>query len=62
MRSLLLLLDGTRNRFSIKKELRKRIRAGKFSDFKGESVFLRELPALIDVSLEKIAKAGLLIS
>jgi methyltransferase-like protein/ubiquinone/menaquinone biosynthesis C-methylase UbiE len=62
MRRLLLLLDGTRDRLDLQKELRKRIRVGEFSDFKEKNVLLSELPTLLEESLSKIAKAGLLTS
>ena len=62
MRHLLQMLDGTRSRLDLKKELRKKISAGELSDFGEKNALLRELSLLMQESLVKIAKAGLLVS
>ena len=61
-RHLLPLLDGTRNRLDIKKELRKKISAGQLSDVGEKSALLRELPAMLQENLAQTAKLGLLVS
>lgn len=61
-RHLLPLLDGTRNKLDLKKELRKKISAGQFSDVGEKSALLRDLPTMLQENLAQIAKLGLLIS
>jgi len=61
-RHLLPLLDGTRNKLDLKKELRKKISAGKFSDVGEKSALLRELPVMLRENLAQTAKLGLLVS
>jgi len=61
-RHLLLMLDGTRNRLDLKKELRKKISAGEFSGIGEKGALLRELPAMLQENLAQTAKIGLLVS
>lgn len=62
LRSLLLLLDGTNSRLDLKRELRKKISAGEFSDVGEKSAILRDLPIMLKENLQKIADLGLLIA
>ncbi len=61
-KSLLLLLDGTRNRLELKRELRKKISAGEFSDVGQKAELLSDLPTMFNENMEQIAGVGLLIS
>ena len=61
-RHLLPMLDGTRNKLDLKKELRKKISAGQLSDVGEKSALLRDLPMMLQENLAHTAKLGLLIS
>ncbi len=61
-KNLLLMLDGTRNRLDIKKELRKKISAGELSDVGEKGDLLRDLPTMLNENLKQIADLGLLVS
>lgn len=61
-RHLLLLLDGTRSRFDLSKEIRKKISAGQLSDVGEKNELLRELPMLLKDNLKQIAELDLLVS
>ncbi len=56
------MLDGTRNRLDLKKELRKKISAGEFFGIGEKGALLRELPAMLQENLAQTAKIGLLVS
>lgn len=61
-RNLLLMLDGTRSRLDLKKELRKKISAGELSDVGEKGALLRDLHQMLKENLQQIADLGLLIS
>ena len=61
-KNLLLMLDGTRTRLDLKKELRKKISAGELSDVGEKGVLLGELPTMLKENLQQIADLGLLVS
>lgn len=61
-RHLLQMLDGTRSRLDLSKEIRKKISAGQFSDIGEKSELLRKLPVLLKDNLEQIAELDLLVS
>ncbi len=61
-KNLILMLDGTKNRLELKKELRKMISAGKFSDVGEKGDLLRDLPTMLNQNLRQIADLGLLVS
>lgn len=61
-RELLLMLDGTRNKLDLKRELRKKISSGEFADVGQKSALLSELIKMLEENLNQIANAGLLIS
>jgi len=60
-RHFLPMLDGTRSKLDLKKELRKKISAGEFSDIGEKAALLSNLPTLLDENLAQTAKLGLLI-
>jgi methyltransferase-like protein/ubiquinone/menaquinone biosynthesis C-methylase UbiE len=61
-KNLLLMLDGTRNRLDIKKELRQKISSGELSDVGEKGDLLRDLPTMLNENLRQIADLGLLVS
>ncbi|MEZ5426995.1 MAG: class I SAM-dependent methyltransferase [Pyrinomonadaceae bacterium] len=61
-KALLTMLDGTRSRLDLKKELRQKIGAGEFADVGEKSALLRDLPMMVKNNLQEIADLGLLIS
>ncbi|MGH9946802.1 MAG: hypothetical protein ACRD6X_06370, partial [Pyrinomonadaceae bacterium] len=61
-RNLILMLDGTRDRAELKRELRKKISAGEFSDIGPKAELLIDLPAMLKENLEQIAALGLLVA
>jgi methyltransferase-like protein/ubiquinone/menaquinone biosynthesis C-methylase UbiE len=61
-KNLLLMLDGTRTKLDLKKELRKKISAGELADVGEKGVLLGELPVMLKENLQQIADLGLLVS
>lgn len=60
-KNLLLMLDGTRNRLDLRKELRKKISAGELADVGEKGELLRDLPVMLKENLQKLAELGLLV-
>lgn len=60
-KNLLLMLDGTRNRLDLKKELRQKISSGELSDVGEKGDLLRDLPTMLNENLRQIAELGLLV-
>jgi methyltransferase-like protein/ubiquinone/menaquinone biosynthesis C-methylase UbiE len=61
-KNLLLMLDGTRNRLDIKKELRQKISSGELSDVGEKGDLLRDLHTMLNENLKQIADLGLLVA
>ena len=61
-KNLIQMLDGTRNRLDLKKELRKKISQGELSDVGEKGELLRDLPTMLKENLQQIAELGLLVS
>ncbi len=61
-RNMLLMLDGSRNRLDLKKELRQKISSGELSDVGEKGDLLRDLPTMLNENLKQIADLGLLVA